>query len=159
MARCVRGRNTQVNGNINVTPMVDVMLVLLIIFMVVTPMFDKSPVEMAKVNNPREMPDADRDSAIVVAITRTNNIYLKTELTSLQDLGPRIHELLKKASVNEQKVYVRSDARAKYVNVTEVVDTLRAAGVDDLGLLTEKRNDLTQGPTMPVEATDQSFDW
>jgi biopolymer transport protein TolR len=160
MARSVSGRDAKINCNINVTPMVDVMLVLLIIFMVVTPMLDHSLVkEMARVDHPRDMPDADRESAIVVAITRDNRIYLRTDLTTLQDLGPRVAELLKKASVNEQKVYVRSDARAKYTNVTDVVDTLRAAGVEDLGLLTEKRNDMVQSP-LPLSGTADhaSFD-
>ncbi len=67
MALADTQRRTKVNSNINVTPMVDVMLVLLIIFMVITPMLQKGvSVDMAKVNNPMPMPDADKEDALLV---------------------------------------------------------------------------------------------
>jgi len=144
MAWPVRRKDAAVNCNINVTPMVDVMLVLLIIFMVVLPIINNQvPLDLAKVNHPTDMPDAGRDTAIVVAITRSNKIYLKTEPIALQDLGPRVRELIEQARDDGKKVYVRADARAKFTDVAEAVDTLRGAGVDDLGLLTEKRADAT----------------
>jgi biopolymer transport protein TolR len=147
MAWPVRRKDAAVNCNINVTPMVDVMLVLLIIFMVVLPIIhEQMPVDMAKVDHPQDMPDAGRDTAIIVAITKSNRIYLKTEPVTLQDLGPKIHDLLEKTSDDGKKVYVRADARAKYSDVADTVDTLRSAGVDDLGLLTDKRDDPTAAP-------------
>ena len=76
MGIAVRNEGSKVNSNINVTPMVDVMLVLLIIFMVITPMLqNKVSVDMAKVDNPIAMPDADKEDAIVVAITRGRGAY------------------------------------------------------------------------------------
>jgi len=147
MAWPVRRNETAVHCNINVTPMVDVMLVLLIIFMVVLPIMNQPvPLEMAKVDHPKEMPDAGRNTAIVVAITRANHLYIGTDLTALPELGAKVQELLKSAAAIDQKVYVRADARANYGNVAEVVDALRAAGVDDLGLLTEKRTKTTPDP-------------
>jgi biopolymer transport protein ExbD/biopolymer transport protein TolR len=77
MGVAVRNEGRKVNSNINVTPMVDVMLVLLIIFMVITPMLQqKVQIDMAQVANPTSMPDADKEDAIVVAVTRDGRIYL-----------------------------------------------------------------------------------
>jgi biopolymer transport protein ExbD/biopolymer transport protein TolR len=121
----------------NVIPMADIMLVLLIIFMVVTPMLQKThQVDLAPVNNPREMKEADKDDAIVVAISRDGNIYLGNNKVSKQDLTGQIKDLI--ANKLDKTVYVKSDARAKYGDVVAVVDEIRSAGVDSLGLLTEK---------------------
>ena len=77
MGVAVRDEGKKVNSNINVTPMVDVMLVLLIIFMVITPMLqNKVQIDMAKVDNPTAMPDADKEDAIVVAVTRDGAVFL-----------------------------------------------------------------------------------
>ena len=74
MAIAKRNEGAKVNSNINVTPMVDVMLVLLIIFMVITPMLQKGvSVDLAKVNNPDAMPDADKEDALLVAVMRDGN--------------------------------------------------------------------------------------
>ena len=77
MAIAVRDEGAKVNSNINVTPMVDVMLVLLIIFMVITPMLQKGvTVDLAKVNNPQQMPDADKEDALIVAIMRNEQLSI-----------------------------------------------------------------------------------
>src|SRR5258708_22355853 len=79
MAIAVRDEGKKVNSNINVTPMVDVMLVLLIIFMVITPMLVKGvDVTLPKASNPVPMPDADRDDAIIVAVNPDGKIFLDT---------------------------------------------------------------------------------
>ncbi len=76
MALAKRNEGAKVSSDINVTPMVDVMLVLLIIFMVVTPMLQKGiSVDMAPVNNPEQMPDADKEDALLVSITRDGKVY------------------------------------------------------------------------------------
>jgi biopolymer transport protein TolR len=138
MAIAIRDEGAKVNSNINVTPMVDVMLVLLIIFMVITPMLQKDvTVDLAKVNSPEQMTDADKEDAIVVAITRDGGIFLGRDKVEPDQLTNKIKDRI--ASRNDKRVYVRSDARAKYKNVVEVVDNVRSAGVDDLGLLTEQR--------------------
>jgi len=123
-------------SDINVTPMVDVMLVLLIIFMVVTPMLSKGvSVDLAKTMNPIAMQDADKEDAVLVAITRDGKVFLGTKQTNPADLAPKVKDLL--ANRLDKTCYVKSDSRARYERVVEVVDNLRAAGVDNIGLLTE----------------------
>jgi biopolymer transport protein ExbD len=136
----------------NVIPMADIMLVLLIIFMVVTPMLQKStPVDMARVNNAREMQDADKDDAVIVAVTRDGTIYLKNAKTTKDDITGQIKDLL--ANRLDKTVYVKSDARAKYGDVVAVVDEIRSAGVDQLGLLTEQNQQERRTPAPPANAT------
>ena len=124
-------------ADINVTPMVDVMLVLLIIFIVITPMLSKGiTVDMAKAKNPSAMQAADKEDAILVAISRDGRTYLGTDQLPPDQIPGRVKDLL--TNRLDKTVYVRSDARARYERVVEVVDNLRAAGVDQLGLLTEE---------------------
>ena len=138
MALAKREEGKKVNSNINVTPMVDVMLVLLIIFMVITPMLQKGvSVDMAKVNNPTSMPDADKEDALLVAIMRDGKIYFGTDQIKIEDLSAKVKDRL--ANKADKRVFIKSDARAKYGNVVDVVDNVRSAGVDDVGLLTEQR--------------------
>jgi biopolymer transport protein ExbD/biopolymer transport protein TolR len=121
----------------NVIPMADIMLVLLIIFMVVTPMLQKGmSVDLAQVNNPRDMPDADKDDAIIVAVTRSGDLFLGTTKVSREDLATQIKDRI--ANRLDKTVFVKSDARAKYGDVVAAVDEIRSAGVDQLGLLTER---------------------
>ena len=124
-------------SDINVTPMVDVMLVLLIIFMVITPMLQKGvSVDMAREVNPRSMPDADKEDAVVVAVTRDGRLYLGSDQMRLEDLGKAVRDKI--ANRVDKTVYIKSDARAKFEQVVKAVDEVRSAGVDQLGLLTEK---------------------
>jgi biopolymer transport protein ExbD/biopolymer transport protein TolR len=130
----------EVTSDINVTPMADVMLVLLIIFMVVTPMLQKGiSVEMAKTANPIDMTEADRDDAVLVAVTRDGNFFLGQDRVTLEELASKVSDMV--SSRLDKTVYVKSDFRAKYGNVVQVVDTIRAAGVDRVGLLTERLDD------------------
>jgi biopolymer transport protein ExbD len=134
------GGRGEVTSDINVTPMADVMLVLLIIFMVVTPMLQKGQsVELVKTKNPLDMKEADRDDAILVAITRDGKFYLGQDQIKIDDLAPKVNDLL--ASKLDKKVFVKSDSRAKYGDVVQVVDNIRNAGVDQIGLLTERVDD------------------
>ena len=134
------GGRGEVTSDINVTPMADVMLVLLIIFMVITPMLQKGqPVELAKTKNPIDMKEADRDDAIIVAVTRDGKFYLGQDQVKVDDLATKVNDLL--ANKLEKKVFVRSDNRAKYGDVVQVVDNIRNAGVDQVGLLTERIDD------------------
>ena len=130
-------------SDINVTPMVDVMLVMLIIFMVITPMLSKGiSVDLVKTKNPIPMQAADKSDAIVIAVTRDGKTYLSTTQMAAADLPPKVKDLL----INrlDKTVFVRADSRARYERVVEVVDNLRAAGVDQLGLLTEQIMDTTR---------------
>jgi biopolymer transport protein ExbD/biopolymer transport protein TolR len=124
-------------SDINVTPMADVMLVLLIIFMVVTPMLQKGvSVDMHKANNPRKMADADKEDAVVLAVTRDGKVYLGSDAIRIPEITPKVKDRI--ATKLDKTVYVKSDARSKYGDVVEVIEGVRAAGVDSLGLLTEK---------------------
>jgi len=126
-------------SEINVTPMVDVMLVVLIIFMVITPMLNKGAnVDLARARNPIVMADADKEDAVIVAITRDGQTFLSPGLQKIDvsDLAPKVKDLLADRPV--KIVYIRADARSKYEKVEDVVDNLRAGGVDDVGLLTEQ---------------------
>jgi biopolymer transport protein ExbD len=136
----------------NVIPMADIMLVLLIIFMVVTPMLQKGvSVDMASVNDPREMQDADKDDAIIVAVTRDGTLYLGNTKITKEDITGQIKDRI--ANKLDKTVYVKSDARAKYGDVVAAVDEIRSAGVDSLGLLTEKTK-TTSPQTPPKPAGD-----
>jgi biopolymer transport protein ExbD/biopolymer transport protein TolR len=146
MAIAVRNEGGKINSNINVTPMVDVMLVLLIIFMVITPMLqNKVQIDMAKVTNAVAMPDADKDDAIVVAITRDGGIYLGQDKIATGELGVKVRDKL--ADTPGKTIYIRADARAQYRAVEDAIDAVRTAGVDEVGLLTQRR----EGNTEPGE--------
>jgi biopolymer transport protein ExbD len=135
----------------NVIPMADIMLVLLIIFMVVTPMLQKGKsVDLAKTDSARDMQDADKDDAIIVAVTRDGHVFLGTTELNKEDLVGQIKDRI--ATRIDKTVYVKSDARAKYGDVVAVVDEIRSAGVDQLGLLTERnQKDKTPAPPPPAD--------
>jgi biopolymer transport protein TolR len=138
MGVAVRDEGKKVNSNINVTPMVDVMLVLLIIFMVITPMLqNKVQIDMAKVENATSMPDADKDDAIVVAVTRDGGVFLGQDKVDPSQLGTLVANKL--VDKTDKTIYFRADARAQYRAVEDAIDDVRTAGVDEIGLLTQKK--------------------
>jgi len=135
--------------DINVTPMVDVMLVILIIFMVITPMLSKGvSVDMVRTKNPIAMQAADKTDAVIVAVTRDGKTYLGSTQVPAEDMAPKVKDLL--ANRIDHMVFLRADSRARYEKVVDVVDNLRAAGVDQLGLLTEQIQE--RQPTKPGTA-------
>ena len=153
MGLAKRDEGSKVSSEINVTPMVDVMLVLLIIFMVVTPMLQKGiSVDMAKVNNPEQMPDADKEDALLVSITRDGKVYFGSEQISPDSLTTKVKDRLSNKA--DKRVYVKADMRTRFGGVVQVVDAVRAAGVDDLGLLTDQRKTSPTTPP-PTSATGQ----
>jgi len=134
-------------SEINVTPMVDVMLVVLIIFMVITPMLSKTiSVDKYKSRNAVAMADADKEDAVQVAITRDGAVFLSPGTIKMnpEDLAPKVKDLLTNRPV--KTVYISADVRTKYGRVEDVVDNLRAGGVDDVGLLTEQVAVTTETP-------------
>ena len=140
MALAKRNEAANVTSDINVTPMVDVMLVLLIIFMVVTPMLQHGrQVDMlAQVNSPKDMQDADKEDAMVIAITRDDKIFMGNDPVKVDEITQMIKDRLANRTENKA-VFLKADARAKFGWVVEVVDNVRAAGVDQLGLLTDQK--------------------
>jgi biopolymer transport protein TolR len=134
----------------NVIPMADIMLVLLIIFMVVTPMLQHGQnVNLARVDSPENLPNADKDDAIIVAVDREGKIYVGTTQTPEDQLTEVIRDKVKDRI--DKSIFIKSDGRAHYVDVTRVVDDVRSAGVDSVGLLTERveRRNATQTAPPP----------
>ena len=137
----------EVTSDINVTPMVDVMLVLLIIFMVITPMLTKgAAVNLVRAKNPIAMKDADKEDAVLLAITRDGGIFLSpgNKRITMDELAGKVKDL--QTNKLDKTVYIKADMRAKYEKVEDMVDTLRSVGVDQLGLITEQINPGT-GPS------------
>ncbi|MFZ0639745.1 MAG: biopolymer transporter ExbD [Candidatus Acidiferrales bacterium] len=121
----------------NVIPMADIMLVLLIIMMVITPMLqNRQLVDMARAKNWENMPAAERDDAVVVAVTRDGNYYLGNNEIALNQITSTVEDKI--ANKLDKTVYVRADENAKYGDVKKIVDAVRDAGVDNVGLLTLK---------------------
>jgi biopolymer transport protein TolR len=115
---------------------------------VVTPMLQKGvSVDMAKVNSPTQMPDADKEDALLVSITRDGLVYFGTERITVDALTSKVKDRL--AGHPGQTVYVKADMRTRFGGVVEVVDGVRAAGVDDLGLLTEQKKAAPSAPPVP----------
>jgi len=136
----------------NVIPMADIMLVLLIIFMVVTPLIKGGvPVKLAQVSNPIAMPNADRDDAIIVAISSDGSAFLGSTKMSLEDISSRVRDRI--SDRLDKTVFIKSDARAKYADLVKVVDEVRTAGVDQVGLLTEK-----SAAKQPTEANQRPIE-
>ena len=140
MAISKRAEGKKVNSNINVTPMVDVMLVLLIIFMVITPMLNnKVNVDLPKADAAVVMEDANKEDAVVIAVTRDGRVFLGGDQVTLDDMGTKISSKLENKT--NKQVFLRADVRANYGKVMDAVDGIRSAGVSQLGLLTEKKED------------------
>jgi biopolymer transport protein TolR len=138
MAIVLPNEGSKINSNINVTPMVDVMLVLLIIFMVITPMLHPGvPVDLAKTSNPIAMSDANKPDALILSVMRDGKIFLGSESVTSESLVRRILDTM--ATRADKTVFIRADARARYGFPVAAVDDLRSAGVDQLGLLTEQK--------------------
>jgi biopolymer transport protein TolR len=121
----------------NVIPMADVMLVQLIIFMVVMPMVNRDArVDLAQVANPVDMPNAEKDDAVVVAISSDGTVFLGNKVTPLEEISSRVRDRI--SGRVDKTVYIKSDARTKYCDVVRLVDQVRTSGVDSVGLLTDK---------------------
>ena len=141
MGMAVGGGGGGTKCDINVTPLIDVLLVLLIIFMVITPMLSKGiSVDMVRTKNPASMQAADKEDAVLIAVSRDGRVYLGTNQVAVDAaMTTKVKDQL--TNKLDKTVYLRADQRARYEKVVEVVDTLRTAGVDQLGLLTEEIQD------------------
>lgn len=135
----------------NVIPMADIMLVLLIIFMVIIPMLQHGePVNMAQATNVDKFPDAEKEDAVIVAVTRDGRYFLSpgTNQVTLDQITGDVSNLL--TDRVDKTVYVRADLRAKYGDVVKAVDQIRSAGVENLGLLTEQKGATGNTTTTPT---------
>lgn len=135
------GGDDDYNSEINVTPMVDIMLVLLIIFMVVTPLLQQG----VSVNLPREMisPDEDgdiaKDTSVIIAIPDNNNFYIGKDQYPLTTLGERIKTLMQDKAPDKRIVYIKSGIDVDYGKVVEAIDAIRKQDIDKIGLVADKK--------------------
>jgi biopolymer transport protein TolR len=128
----------RITSDINVTPMADIMLVLLIIFMITTPLLQTGiTVNLPKAKNPLEAPDAESKEAVVVALDRQGRIYLgknpTTESALLEFLGKRFS-----GGELNKVMYLKADTAVLYGTVVQIVNECRRTGVEKIGLMTEK---------------------
>ncbi|HWO02002.1 MAG TPA: biopolymer transporter ExbD [Blastocatellia bacterium] len=138
MGMAVGGEGSYV-ADINVTPMVDVMLVLLIIFMVIAPMLQSGvSVALPKSKYPDPDPNIIKDTSAVVAIPNNGEYYIGRDKIQLADIPQKIKQILKDKPVPDQVVYVKSSKGVKYGEVVQVIDSIREAGFDRIGLVAEK---------------------
>jgi biopolymer transport protein TolR len=129
-------------SEINVTPMVDIMLVLLIIFMVVTPMLQHGvTVNLPKdLNNPEEDQRIIKDNSIVIAIPNDGEYYLGKDRVNKEQLKDRVEKMLANIKKEEDKVvYIKSGVGVSYGDVVNVINEVRALGVDKIGLVADKK--------------------
>jgi biopolymer transport protein TolR len=140
MAMTVGGTN-EFNSEINVTPMVDVMLVLLIIFMIVTPLLQQG----VSVNLPREMispeEDADiaKDTSVIVAIPDNSNFYIGKEQYPLDALGDVIKRRMEGKTPDKRIVYIKSGVDVDYGRVVQAIETIRKQDIDKIGLVADRK--------------------
>jgi biopolymer transport protein ExbD/biopolymer transport protein TolR len=135
------GGNDKFNSEINVTPMVDIMLVLLIIFMVITPLL-QSGVSVAlpkDMKNPEEDKAIIKESSLVVAITKDNKYYVSKDEVEIGDIKDKVTKAMENKKPEERIVYIKSDVEASYGSVVEVINSIRQAGIDQIGLVADKK--------------------
>lgn len=141
------------NSEINVTPMVDIMLVLLIIFIVITPLLQQGvTVTLPKdMNNPVEDQNIIKESSVVIAITDKGEYYIGKEAKHKEELQPIIEKMMKNKPDAEQIVYIKSDIATNYGAVVEAINIIRKAGVDKIGLVADKKKG-GKKPDTPAQA-------
>jgi len=136
------GSSGGIKADINVTPLVDVMLVLLIIMMIVAPLLQQGvPVTLPLAANSSEKPETQDQT--VVTIDRNKDVYLNAKPVPLGQLEARVKEVLEDKS--DKIVIIKADEEAPYSAVMDTMDELRHAGIEDMGLITETRRKLQGG--------------
>ena len=131
------GNLSEVNSEINVTPMADIMLVLLIIFMITTPLLQEGiAVNKAKVRNAQEAPEVEGKESTTVTITRSQEIYVNDTAVAPEDLLDELRARV--ALAPEKPLFVKSDIAAPYGMIVSVVNKARDSGVERIGLLVDR---------------------
>jgi biopolymer transport protein TolR len=136
MSMNVGGAKGGINSEINVTPLVDVMLVLLIIMMIVAPLLQQGVnVRLPVAVNSTDKPDTQENT--VIGIDAKGEFFLNSIPVPANDLRRRVEEALE--SKTERIVLIKADEDTAYSAVMDAMDELRAAGIEDMGLITERR--------------------
>ena len=129
------------NSEINVTPMVDIMLVLLIIFMVVTPLLQQG----VSVNLPRDMqsPEEDADiikeTSVLIAIPNNDEFYIGKDKYSKEVMGDKVKKLMEGKTPDKRIVYIKSGIDVSYGTVVEAINVIRKQDIDKIGLGADKK--------------------
>lgn len=139
MAMNVGGKKGGAIADINVTPMADIMIVLLIIFMVITPLLQKGvSVTLPKAANSKEKPDTQ--NTVVVAVTKDLKLYLGSKpLAGESELEPLLRERIDALPDTDKIVYLKADVELPYSDVMRVMDMCRKAGAEEVALIAEKK--------------------
>ncbi len=142
------GGTDEYNSEINVTPMVDVMLVLLIIFMIVTPLLQKGvTVNIPKeLNSPEEDMAITSDESVVVSIPNNTDFYIGKDPFPIEELGDRIGAMMKNKTAEEKIVYIKSGIDVDYGTVVKAIDTIRKQEIDKIGLVADKKKGTPAAP-------------
>lgn len=135
------GGTDEYNSEINVTPMVDVMLVLLIIFMIVTPLLQQGvTVNYPRdLNSPDEDPDITKDTSVVIAIPDNNDFFVGKDRYPLSELGEKIKNMMKDKPPDKRIVYIKSGVDVDYGTVVKAIDVIRKQDIDKIGLVADKK--------------------
>ena len=135
------GGTDEYNSEINVTPMVDVMLVLLIIFMIVTPLLQSGvPVNIPKeLNAPDEDADITKDTSVIITIPDNSNFYVGKDQFPITSLGEKVQNLMKDKAPDKRIVYIKSGVDVNYGTVVQAIDEIRKQDIDKIGLVADKR--------------------
>ncbi len=129
------GGKEEVKSEPNVVPLCDVLLVLLIIFMVVTPLVQKGvDVKLPSALNVADMPDSPE---VVLAIKRDGTIYVNEEKVAMENLQNTLEEAF--LTVSDKKLYIRADEDIEYGKIVDLIDVMREAGIEIVGIITEKK--------------------
>jgi len=135
------GGSDEYNAEINVTPMVDVMLVLLIIFMIVTPLLQQG----VTVNLPRDMntPEEDElitnETSVVISIPDNNNFYIGKDPFPLASLGEKIQNMMRDKPPAQRIVFIKSGVEVDYGTVVQAIDIIRKQDIDRVGLVADRK--------------------
>jgi biopolymer transport protein TolR len=136
MAMDLGGAKGGVKSDINVTPLVDVMLVLLIIMMLVAPMLEQGvQVKLPKANNATPKPQSQDQT--IIAIGANRSMYVNAKPVQEAELATKVTELLENKAGGEKIVIIKADEEVEYGAVMAAMDQLRTAGIEDIGLITE----------------------
>ncbi len=130
----------EIRSEPNVVPLCDVLLVLLIIFMVVTPLVQKGvDVKLPSALNTSSMPDSPD---VVLAVKKDGTLYVNQTKVTMENLQNALEEAF--LTVSEKKLYIKADQDLEYGKIVDIIDVMREAGIEIVGIITDKKTEKAQ---------------